>query len=98
MYVYRYEDRNGNGPFFFKNGIKRNNFPLVIHSNPSNWISGCLSIPELLYWFDNYGPLLSNDFQIVRYEVDGVILADTHIYFNRKNARRRTVIDENEIN
>ena len=92
MYVYRYEDENGNGPFFFQDGTKRNNFPLKLHYGPTHWISGCLSIPELKYWFATYGLILSDNFKIVRYEVDGVLLADTHIYFNKRKAKERYVI------
>lgn len=78
--VYRFEDINGDGPF-----IKRDGHPNIcgyISVTPNNILSACLSIEELIEWFNQRHINITDSFYIVEYTVKKIYNGADHIYFN----------------
>lgn len=98
MKVYRYESKDGSGPYYNLDGTSKllvGDKILNINSSKDNWRYGCDSIKNLKKYFKN-SKQLSNGYSIYLYDVDvpeyRYIKENGHILFNLNEVKIKKLI------
>lgn len=87
MLVYRYENDDGGGPWFYKNGLVRYPLPDHLYLDTDDYLYGCDSLKSLIEYFSQQ-KININNCTIKTYEVpkEEIIFLNNQIKFPKKYA------------